>query len=75
MSANSPREDTASYIRKRTLELIGLDPGIRDRDIAAQVYGPGSPGMMVQETCRDLAEEGLTRRKLRPDGLLGTWIT
>lgn len=65
MRGNSTR-DTA-------LKLIGEKPGISDREIAEAVHGPGSPGTMVNQLCRDLAEEGLTRRRLRPDHLLGNW--
>ncbi len=61
------------FTRDTALKLIKDKPGISDREIAEAVYGPGSPGAMVNEVCRDLVEEGLTRRRLRPDHLLGNW--
>lgn len=65
---------TATFTREAALKLIGDKPGISDREIAEAVFGPGSLGTMVNQVCRDLVEEGLTRRRLRPDHLLGNWL-
>ncbi len=65
---------SANFTREVALKLIGGKPGISDREIAEAVYGPGSLGTMVNQLCRDLVEEGLTRRRLRPDHLLGNWL-
>lgn len=62
------------FTRETALKLIGDRPGISDREIAEAVYGPGSLGTMVNPLCRELADEGLTRRRLRPDHLLGNWL-
>jgi hypothetical protein len=59
--------------REAALELIAQHPGISDRELAERVYGPGSPGTMVNLVCRKLAEDGLTKRRFRPDYLLGNW--
>jgi hypothetical protein len=61
------------FVRDTALALIAANPGISDREIALQVYGPGSVGTLVNGLCRELVEEGLTKRRLRPDYLLGNW--
>jgi len=62
------------FTREAALKLIRDKPGISDREIAEIAYGPGSLGTMVNQLCRELAEDGLTRRRLRPDYLLGNWL-
>ena len=62
------------FTRETALKLIRAKPGISDREIAEAVYGRGSLGTMVNPLCRELADEGLTRRRLRPDHLLGNWL-
>ena len=49
----------AKLARQTALKLITENPGIADRDIAAVIYGPGSPGTMVNEVCRALHDEGV----------------
>jgi hypothetical protein len=64
----------APFTRETALELIAANPGISDREIAERVFGPGSIGSQVNGICRELAESGLTKRRLRKDYLLGNWL-
>jgi hypothetical protein len=66
---------TGGISRESALELIVANPGISDRELAEQAFGPGTLGSAVNAVCRALADAGLTRRRLRRDGLLGNWPT
>jgi hypothetical protein len=68
------KRPSAIFDRDYAIALIALRPGISDREIAASVYGPDSPSQLVTPICRTLASEGATRRRLRPDGLLGNFL-
>lgn len=57
--------------RDAILALIRQQPGISDREIAAAIFGLGTPANIVNPMCRELADKGITKRRLRPDGLLG----
>jgi hypothetical protein len=59
--------------KEAVLEIIRSSPGASDRDIAERLFGNGTPGSMVTAICRELAEAGLTRRRIRSDYLLGNW--
>jgi hypothetical protein len=61
-------------LRDTVLDLIGRHPGISDREIAERFNGPGSAGGTFTPLCRELAEAGLIKRRLRPDALLGNWL-
>jgi len=65
---------SGNFTRETALKLIAERPGISDRELAETIYGPGSLGTLVNKVCRDLVEEGVTRRRLRPDNLLGNWL-
>lgn len=65
--------EPVKFVRHTALALIAANPGISDREIAVRVYGPESVGTLVNDLCRNLVEEGLTKRRLRPDYLLGNW--
>lgn len=65
---------SAQSIMGRALQIIAEKPGASDREIAEAIYGPGSLGTLVNKECRELADQGLTRRRLRPDYLLGNWL-
>jgi hypothetical protein len=56
------------------LDLIGRRPGIADYEIAVEFFGEGTPGLAVKDVTRALARDGVTRRVLRKDGLLGNWL-
>jgi len=64
---------TGGISRETALELIAAHPGISDRELAERILGPGAVGTAVNAVCRALADAGLTRRRLRSDGLLGNW--
>jgi len=63
-----------SFSRKAVLEVIGRRPGVADFEIAREFFGEGTPGLAVKDVTRALAQEGVTRRTLRKDGLLGNWL-
>lgn len=64
-----------SPTRDTVLELVVANPGISDREIAETLYGPGASGAAVNATCRQLADESVTKRRLREDGLMGNWVS
>lgn len=64
----------AVFDRDYAMALVALRPGISDREIAQSVYGPGTPSQVVTPICRELATEGVIRRRLRADGLLGNYL-
>jgi hypothetical protein len=68
-----PMTDASTH-RDAILALITQQPGISDREIAGALFGVGTSGNMVTPLCRELASQGRTRRRLRPDALLGNWI-
>src|SRR5687767_10031205 len=61
--------------RNTVIDLIHKFPGISDREIAATLIGPEAPGSLVNSICRELVAEGSTRRRMRPDGLLGNHVS
>jgi hypothetical protein len=61
--------------RNAVIDLIHKFPGISDREIAATLIGPEAPGALVNSICRELVAEGSTRRRMRPDGLLGNHVS
>lgn len=63
-----------SFSREAVLEVIGRRPGVADFEIAVEFFGEGTPGLAVKDVTRALAQEGVTRRTLRQDGLLGNWL-
>lgn len=63
-----------SFSRDAVLDLIGRRPGIADFEVAIEFFGEGTPGLAVKDVTRALAREGMTRRVLRKDGLLGNWL-
>jgi hypothetical protein len=68
------RRASAIFDRDYAMALVALRPGISDREIAVSVYGPGTPGSTVAPVCRELASEGVIRRRLRSNGLLGNYL-
>lgn len=62
------------FSREAVIDLIGRRPGLADFEIALEFFGEGTPGLAVKDVTRALAQEGLTRRTLRKDGLLGNWL-
>jgi len=71
--SSKPR-GTRVFDRDYAMALVALRPGISDREIATSVYGPGTPSSVVTPLCRELAAEGMIKRRLRPDGLLGNFL-
>ena len=69
-----PSEKANDPTRETVLDLIAQHPGISDHELAERVFGPGSASTMVNTLMRALAAEGVTRRRLRPDTLLGSWL-
>jgi hypothetical protein len=61
--------------RNTAIDLIHKRPGLSDREIAATLIGPEAPESLVNSICRELVAEGTTRRRLRPDGLLGNHVS
>jgi hypothetical protein len=56
------------------LAMIEHWPGISDRELAGMVFGIGTNSSAINPLCRELANAGLVKRKLRPDALLGNWL-
>jgi hypothetical protein len=68
-----PMSDASTH-SDAILALIKQHPGISDREIAGALFGVGTGGNTVTPLCRELASKGLTKRRLRPDALLGNWV-
>ncbi|MBM3548652.1 MAG: hypothetical protein FJX54_17030 [Alphaproteobacteria bacterium] len=73
-SPSTRHRKNAIFDRDYAMALVALRPGISDREIAASVFGPGTPSSTVTPTCRALANERVIKRKLRADGLLGNFL-
>jgi hypothetical protein len=60
--------------RDTVLALIRQRPGISDRELEGAIFNGSANGGTLTPVCRELASAGVTRRKLRPDSLLGNWL-
>lgn len=66
--------ETATPHPEDVLALIAQQPGISDREIAGRLLGGSATSGAVNPLCRELANAGLVKRKLRADALLGNWL-
>jgi hypothetical protein len=62
-------------LSNQILSIISKQPGITDRWLAEALFGPGTPQQRVNGECRSLADRGMLRRTIRPDGLIGNFAT
>ncbi|MBM3549436.1 MAG: hypothetical protein FJX54_21060 [Alphaproteobacteria bacterium] len=65
---------TATPHPEDVLALIAQQPGISDREIAGRLLGAAAASSAVNPLCRELANAGLVKRRLRKDALLGNWL-
>lgn len=57
--------------RTSVIDLIKRLPGVSDLEISQALFGPAASAALVSDVCRELWQDGTTKRRLRPDGLLG----
>ena len=60
---------------QRIMELLGLSPGLSDREITDVLFGHTANQQPVNQTCRKLVSQGLLARRQRSDGRIGNFPT
>jgi len=57
------------------IQLLSEIPGLSDREMADRLCGRTQAPQPVNGICRRLAEKNVVARRLRPDGIIGNYLT
>jgi hypothetical protein len=67
--------ETMVTLAHQILETTQKQSGITDRSLAEALFGLGTPQQRVNGECRRMVGQGLIKRNIRPDGLIGNCCT
>ena len=74
-SVRRPREELiVPTLKERVLLAVHENPGLTDRELAADLRGPLAPPQSVNQTARALVAQGRLSRTRRKDGKLGNFL-
>lgn len=62
-------------LKESILELLATRPGLTDREITDLLKGRSEPQQPVNQSCRQLAAQGMIDRRQRDDGRIGNYPT